>query len=86
MEIWQTVSIAVVIVVGLVQWAKNVFKQATTLTWTIVFPVACFVFSAVIHYLPMWVTVGFLVWATGQLGYENLVQVAKTWIASKMKG
>lgn len=74
---WEIIAAATFIVVGLIQWAKGVFPKAPSKVWTWAFPPACFAFYAAVHFLPMWVTGGLLVWAAGQLGYENIVQVVK---------
>ena len=75
---WEIIAAATFIVVGLIQWAKGVFPKAPSKVWTWAFPPSCFLIFAAINFLPAWVMGGLLVWAAGQLGYENIVQVVKS--------
>lgn len=74
---WEIIGATTFITVGIIQWAKGIFPNAHTKVWTWAFPPACFGFYAIVIYLPAWVSGGLLVWAAGQLGYENIVQVIK---------
>ncbi len=74
---WEIIGATTFITVGILQWAKGIFPKAPTKVWTWAFPPSCFVFYAAVIYLPAWVTGGLLIWAAGQFGYENIVQVIK---------
>ena len=67
-----------VVVVGLVQWAKNLWPAAPRWAWMSMLPLFAFVaaFAASGFKLDsVWDALG--IWAIAQLGYELIIQVVK---------
>lgn len=72
-----------VIVVGIIQWAKNLFKTAPAWAWYLALPLVSLVAGiARGGELWAWNALGF--WATSQLGYEIIVQGFIGWMRAKV--
>ena len=61
------------IAVGLIQWAKGIFKDAPWWVWAFVLPVSSFgaAFASGTD-KPIWTALG--IWAVSQVGYETIIQ------------
>ncbi len=85
----RTISALVIVlialaVLGIIQALKGLFKRAPNWIWTIVAFVLYFAFAAGYVWLPapvvVFLSIGILAWAIGQLGYEALWQTMIGWL------
>jgi hypothetical protein len=76
-----------VIVVGVMQWAKNLLKKIPTWIWSVVLPIVSLGASAAAAYKEsdyssiFWNAAG--IWAISQVGYELIVQSIKKKLGAK---
>jgi hypothetical protein len=89
----RTVAVLVIVLVafavlGVVQHLKGLFKKAPTWVWAVSAFALYFIFAAGYVFLPavvvVFLTIGVLAWAVGQLGYELLWQTLIGWIRNAL--
>lgn len=85
MQVWNTVLIAVIITVGLLEWLKARLRDAPKPLWWWLLPIICVTSAVIVVLLPTFVYVAFLVLAVAQLSYDNVVQLIKKFIAKKLE-
>jgi len=82
---WGYIMSAAVIVVGIIQWAKNLAKNFPAIVWVIIVPVVsigvAFAADGGIYQI---ITNGLAIWAICQIGYEFILQNATKMIQGFM--
>lgn len=74
---WETVSVGVFVVVGLIEFAKGFAKNAGTWLWRLALLPASLLVAMTIKLLPSWALVALVILAASQLGYEVVVKNVK---------
>ncbi|MFW6312256.1 MAG: hypothetical protein ACOC2N_00025 [Spirochaetota bacterium] len=71
---WETVSIGVFIVVGLIEYVKGFAKDAPSWIWRVAVVPLSLLVALSVEYLPPFVVVALVIIAAAQLGYEVIVE------------
>jgi len=74
---WELVMVAVVSVVGFIEYIKGFFPKAPKWVWRVSQLVSSFVMSATASLLPRWVLGGFLILALSQTSYQVILESLK---------
>ncbi len=74
---WETVSVGVFVVVGLIEWAKGFGKNLGATFWRLLILPASVVVAITIKILPAWALTALVILAASQLGYEVVVKAVK---------
>ncbi len=74
---WETVSVGVFVVVGLIEFVKGFAKNMDGWFWRLALLPASVVVAITIKMLPAWALVALVILAASQLGYEVVVKNVK---------
>ena len=74
---WETVSVGVFVVVGLIEFAKGFAKNMDGWFWRLALLPASVLVAVTIKVLPAWALTALVILAASQLGYEVVVKNVK---------
>ena len=74
---WETVSVGVFVVVGLIEFAKGFAKSLGPWFWRLALLPASVLVAMTIKVLPPWALTALVILAASQLGYEVVVKAVK---------